>query len=67
MDGWIMKRVILAQVHSEASVLYSISADGGNESELIATLQEEVVKGKAIENVLAGVSIDIMYTVSVGV
>lgn len=49
--------------------LYSDSADGGIARELIATLQEEEVKGKAIENVLAGVYIDIykhIYTVSVG-
>lgn len=46
---------------------YSDSADGDIASELIATFWKEELKAKVFENVLAGVHIDIMYTLSVGV
>lgn len=55
-----MKRLILSpSTVKRLCWLYSNSAGGGIASELIATLQEEEVKGKGIENVMAGVDIDI--------
>lgn len=61
---FIMKWVILAKYTVKLLCwLYSDSADGGIASELIATLSGRTSKGKAIENGLAVVYIDICKNV----